>query len=234
MIRTRWLVLVFVLALPLALVARAPATLVTPMLSGQIVAGAPLLCGAAHGTVWDGGCRWHWRDYHGELAWQTDFRGLTPGASIALSGGIQLQGWVGGGPGRIQLAGLDGRLPAALLEQLSPASAEGSLSLTDVSLTWRQQGLSDAGGALRYGGGAISWGNGRGEATVPPLDAVLEPVADGAAVVVTDDGGNLLMRGEVINNSGSLKVFRSWPILLGVSQGGEPADVVFETSRPLW
>jgi ATP-dependent exoDNAse (exonuclease V) alpha subunit len=80
----------------------------------------------------------------------------------------------------------------------------------------------------------MSWNNGRGEATVPPLDAVLEPLADGAALVVTDDNGNLLMRGEVISNSGSLKVFRAWPQLLGVSRGGEPADVVFQTSRPLW
>jgi general secretion pathway protein N len=234
MIRTRWLVLAFVLALPLALVLRAPASLLVPAFSGVPLAGAPLVCGGAHGTVWDGGCRWHWRDYQGDLSWQLDAHGLMPGVAVDLSGGVQLQGWLGAGPGTVVVQGLDGRLPAALLEQMSPASAEGSLNVSSVSLRWQTERLSDVAGSLRYSGGAVSWNNGRGEATVPPLDAVLEPLADGAALVVTDDNGNLLMRGEVISNSGSLKVFRAWPQLLGVSRGGEPADVVFQTSRPLW
>ena len=49
---------------------------------------------------------------------------------------------------------------------------------------------------------------------------------------VVDPDGERLMHARISEGRFHLEVMRAWPLLLGVSQGGSPDDVVFQMSQP--
>lgn len=231
--RKRWLVLTFLLAFPVFLIAGLPASLAVSQLQGLQPMGQPLILRGAAGTVWDGRTAVRWQSLKGQLAWRLDWHGLMPGIALDLTGDARLTGWIGGTPGHYALQVERGRLPAHLLSRFSQFSAEGSLDVDALQLRLENQILVEADGRLRYSGGQVGW-QPNGSATMPPLEAVLTPAPEGAALAVTGPDGEQLMAGSVRGNQGELAVYRAWPALLGVSRGGDNSDVVFQTSAPLW
>ena len=231
MLRTRWLVLVFLVVFVVTLIAGIPASLVASRIPSLPVAGAPLFVGAASGTVWDGSVPLRWRQLNVELDWDLGFRGLTPGLTWSLGGSLKASGWLGGWTEtRVEIS--DGLVPAALIEHVSPFRAEGTLTIDGLRLAVRDQRLVEAAGELRYSGGRAGWKS--GETQVPALLARIEEQPEGGVARVTDPSDTLLMEAGVQGERGFVRVYRAWPALLGVSQGGEPTDVVFESSQPIW
>lgn len=232
MLKVRWLVLVFTVVFLATLIAGIPASLVMSRVPSVPLAGAPLIVGPATGTIWNGAAPVTWRQQRARLDWRVDFHGLMPGVSWGLSGDLALNGWAGARPGAVRLAVEQGRIPAGLIQHVSPFEAEGSLSISDLRLAVSDHRLVEAGGELRYSGGQAGWQ--QGETTLPELVARIEPDPEGALVKVTDPTGTVMMEGRVQGNRGQVQVYRAWPALLGVSRGGTPTDVVFESSQPLW
>src|SRR5690606_35629444 len=110
----------------------------------------------------------------------------------------------------------------------------GRVTGRNLALTFRDKRVTDAAGELAYTGGRASWMTQK-PVTVALLKGVIEPSDDGAAVTISDASqGSVLAQGSIAGNIGALKVFRAWVMMLELSRGGAPEDVVFETSMPLW
>jgi general secretion pathway protein N len=86
-------------------------------------------------------------------------------------------------------------------------------------------------GTLDYSGGTVTWGN-NGAATVPELQGRLSMEGQVPTLQVTDPEGERLVQARIDEGRFHLEVMRAWPLLLGVSEGGSPDDVVFQMSQP--
>lgn len=195
---TPYLILGF-LALLLALVARAPASL----LQKAMPAAVPVRAAAWGGTLWHGqaevlqaGERSFWR-------WEVQPSALLKARlAIALEGqgGLSLRGRLERGPGSWGVAGLSGDVPGHLLQPLLPPgwNLPGDLRLEQVTV--RRKGLdrgpwAAASGQLLWGGGAMQYNLGSQvqSATLPALLVGLG--LDGDTLVLTlaevQSGGTL-------------------------------------------
>ena len=110
--------------------------------------------------------------------------------------------------------------------------ADGTVSLSLLVLELVDENVVDAKGTLDYSGGTVSWGR-DGSASVPPLDARLTMSESGPRLTVTGPEQQQLVLASLEDKTLSVQVRRAWPQLLGVSQGGDPSDVVFRMRRPL-
>lgn len=210
-----------------------PARPLLASLDGTPMGQAPLRLQRIEGVWREGAAHWQWQGLSGRLQWSLDWRGLTPGVQLQLSGDVIASGWLGGRPGAWQVQALDLALPVAPLVRGMPGiQAEGTASIRGLTLIWGKQGPEAAEARLDYTGGNVSWAPGQG-AEVPPLTGLLRHDGAAARLDARDPQGTLLAEGSVENDLASLRVYRAWPMLLGASQGGSPGDVVFETSRPL-
>lgn len=210
-----------------------PAKPVLGPIDGIMLGQAPLKVSRIDGRLWDGSFRWQWQQLAGGLRWRVDWRGLVPGVELFVSGDVVASGWLGGGSGALDIRNLDAAVPLApLIAGMPNISAQGTLSIRGLSLRWTRSGPVAAEGSLGYSGGDVSWAAGQG-ATLPPLHGMLRQQGDAALAEVYSPEGTLLADGRLDGGSAGLRVYRSWPALLGVSQGGNAADIVFETSQQL-
>lgn len=185
---TPYLILGF-LALLLALVARAPASL----LQKAVPAGAPVQVTAWGGSLWHGQAQVMQAGEPGFWRWDLNPAALLTGRlSLALSGqgGVDLQGGVERGLGGWGVTGLSGSVPGRLLQSLLPPgwSLPGDLRLEAVTL--RRAGTArgawrDASGHLGWAGGAMQFNLGSQvqSATLPEL--IMGLSLDGETLVLT-------------------------------------------------
>lgn len=210
-----------------------PAQPVLSRVHGLMLGPAPLELSRIEGRIWQGSARWRWQRHAGTLRWQTRWHGLVPGVQLQLQGDLLLSGWLGGRPGKVMVREMDAAVPVAPFVAAMPnVSAEGTVSLRGLSLNWNGRQLQEANGLLGYSGGEISWAQGQG-ALLPALVGTVRQEGAAAIAEARDPDGTLLAEARVENEIAVLRVYRAWPALLGVSQGGSPSDVVFETSQPL-
>lgn len=231
--RVLTLIGLFLLCLLFFLVRSLPAAPFARHVDGLMIAGAPLQLEQVHGRVWAGDARWRWSTWRGELNWATDWRGLLPGVRLDIAGhGISAQGWLAATPGSAQVRDLSFTVPLSEISRNMPAGrADGTVSGHVDLLRFYRDGSAEVEGALRYGGGRVSWAD--GEATVPPLDGKLFTAHNVAWLVMTDPAETRLLDAKVEDGEAAVRVYRSWPRLLGVSQGGADEDVVFQVAQPL-
>lgn len=211
-----------------------PAAPVIHALGQPRLAGAPLLLSDAGGSVWDGQVSWRWQRQHGRVSWRVDWHGLTPGLYLKAQGGDgSLSGWFGVWPGRLEAGDVKLDVAVAPIAALIPrGGADGRVSGDISRCVWQDNSITALAGKLRYSGGGINWGN-NGHATVPALDGRLFMKDGGAHGQVTGPKQRVLADASLKQGQLHLRVFRAWPMLLGVSQGGAAGDVVFQVSRPL-
>jgi general secretion pathway protein N len=210
-----------------------PAKLVLERLDGIVLGPAELQLSRVDGRLWQGGARWQWQQLSGGLRWQTDWRGLTPGVALNVTGDIVASGWLGSTGGGIDARSIDLALPLApFVRDLPNITADGAISVRGLSLQWSEAGPRAAEGSLAYNGGDVSWAAGQG-ATLPPLQGTLLQDGEAALAQVYSPEGTLLADARLDKEYAQLRVYRAWPALLGASQGGNLADVVFETSQQL-
>lgn len=115
---TPWLLMGLLLLL-VALIVRAPASL----LQKVVPAGSPARVTDWGGTVWAGQAAWRQETAQGLLRWTVSPWWLLAGrmqADVRSAGAVPLQGRVTLGPGRLQLQGLQGEIPTAVLQALLP------------------------------------------------------------------------------------------------------------------
>ena len=100
-----------------------------------------------------------------------------------------------------------------------------------MSLQVADDAIQHVQGTLDYSGGTVTWGR-NGAADVPPLQGRLSMEDQVPSLQVTDPEGERLVQARINEGRFHLEVMRAWPLLLGVSQGGSPDDVVFQMSQP--
>lgn len=235
--RLSFLISVFVVSFLGFLVWMLPAELVVGRVDAVPLGPGRLQLSAPAGRVWDGQTGWRWQQLSGELDWELDWRGMTPGVRLDLrekSGRLRLQGWLSAGSGGdFSARDLELKVPVDMVTDAMPhGGADGYVSGRIEQLDWSGKGFEALSGELRYGGGQARWGR-DGSASVPPLDARLFMEGGAARARVTDPDGRALAEARVGDSDLRFQVFRAWPALLGESGGGDPQDVVFEVTRPL-
>lgn len=210
-----------------------PAAPVVSKLDGLPVAGAPLQLSQVQGRLWEGSAHWRWQRQDGRLRWDIDWRGLTPGVRLALeSGSVAFDGWLSAGPGRFSARELTLNMPVAeIARHIEQGSAEGTVSADVRELDWRDESFEALEGRLKWSGGRVTW-QGGGSADIPPLDGRLFMEGGTARAEVTDPEKQRLAEASVTDGEITFRVFRAWPMLLGVSGGGQASDVVLEVSQP--
>lgn len=225
---------VFIVSLLVCLVALMPAAVVVERVPTLRPGGAPLVLSEARGRWWQGRVDARWREYGGELAWTLDWHGLTPGVRLAMvSNDLSATGWVGIQWNGWRLEQWRASLPVAPFSAEVPqGNADGSVDLVLMNLELADRTVVDAKGTLTYSGGTITWGS-DGSARVPPLDGRLAMVDGAPELTVTGPRQQQLVHARLDNEKLNVRVLRAWPQLLGVSQGGDPSDVVFSMNRPL-
>lgn len=223
----------FLLCLLFFVVRALPAAPFLQRADGLMIAGTPLQVHQVQGRIWAGDARWRWGDWRGEVNWATDWRGLLPGVTLDVAGhGIHARGWLAATPGSVRVQDLDLRVPLAEISRDMPAGqADGTVTGQIPALQWHRDGHVEVEGTLRYGGGQVTWPE--GGASVPPLDGKLYTEHNVAWLVMTDPQQTRLLDARVENGEAALRVYRAWPRLLGVSQGGADDDVVFQVTQPV-
>lgn len=232
----RWTLLapVFVVSLLIWLLWAFPAAPLVQRADGLMLAGAPLNVSDVRGRIWNGQARWGWQQRRGELAWRVARQGWRPALAIALqSGEIRLSGQFSGGREHVDVRELDIRVPLiTVTEGFEQGSASGWLEGRVDRLAWRRAGSVQAQGQFSYSGGEITWPP-DGRAGVPALQARLFDEDNQARLLVDTADGQSLMEGRLTGEEAEIRVFRAWPRLLGVSQGGQDEDVVFQVTERL-
>jgi hypothetical protein len=145
------------LALVLALLVRAPASL----LQKAVPAGAPFTVQAWGGTIWSGQALLHQGADDSFLTWRLHPLRLAAGrlaATVQVRGALGLGGELELGRGFWQLGGLQGSVPAALLQSLLPAGWQFQGSVQARGLVLARAGTVR--GPWRAGGGQLQWGGG--------------------------------------------------------------------------
>lgn len=231
--RARILMLVFVVSLLVFGLWRLPAAPVLAQLDGVQIDGQPLQLERVQGRIWDGKAQWAWADQQGHFGWALAWRGLRPGANLVLTSAAgSLRGWATGTPSRVTLEEVRVDVALAPLSRgLGVGQAEGEVLGLLSRVSWQRSGLLQVDGVLHYGGGSVRWQGGGAEA--PPLEARLFNEGEVARMVTTAPDGATVADAQVKDGLAQVRVYRVWPRLLGVSQGGSDEDVVFEVSQPL-
>lgn len=234
----KWiLALLFVVSLIVFLVILMPAAVLVERVPALRPGGAPLVLESPRGPWWNAQVNWRWQQLQGVLDWELDWHGLTPGVSLAArtSSGdeARISGWLGGsGEQNWSVEQLRLALPVALIaERIPQGNADGRADATVMALTVSDGLIEDAQATLQYSGGTVTWGN-NGSANVPVLQGRVSMEASVPTLVVTDPDDTLLMNARLSEGRFQLAVMRAWPQLLGVSQGGDADDVVFQMSQP--
>lgn len=234
----KWiLALLFVASLMVFLVILMPAAVLVERVPALRPGGAPLVLDAARGPWWSAQVNWRWKQLQGVLDWQLDWHGLTPGVSLAArtttGPEARINGWLGGaGQQDWSVEQMRITLPVELVaEQVPQGNADGRVDATIMALAVSGGEVAEAQATLQYSGGTVTWGR-DGSATVPVLQGKVSMTATGPGLQVTDPDGRTLMNAGLAEGRFQLAVLRAWPQLLGVSQGGNADDVVFQMSQP--
>ncbi|WP_133492882.1 MULTISPECIES: type II secretion system protein N [Alcanivorax] len=224
---------VFVVSLILFLIVLMPAAVLVERIPQLRPGGAPLTVADARGRWWSGSAAVSWRDQQGRARWEVNWHGLTPGLDLAMvSNDLDVQGWLGAAWGNWRLEQWRASVPVAMVSRYIPqGQADGTVRVTLIALELADDAVVDAKGTLDYSGGTVGWGRGE-SAPVPPLQGRLSMMETGPSLVVTDPEQKKVVAARVAEQKLNVQVFRAWPQLLGVSQGGDPSDVVFQMSQP--
>ena len=234
----KWiLALLFVVSLVLFLAVLMPAAVLVERVPALRPGGAPLLLESPRGPWWAGQVNWRWQKLQGVLEWQLDWHGLTPGlmlsARTSQGDDARIRGWIGGaGQQDWSVEQLRLTLPVALVaERVPQGDADGRVDATIMALSVSGGQIEEAQATLQYSGGTVTWGR-NGSATVPVLEGRVSMEGDVPSLQVTDPEGTALLNASLAEGRFQLAVLRAWPQLLGVSQGGNADDVVFQMSQP--
>lgn len=224
---------IFLTSLCVFLIVLMPAAVVVERLPALRPAGAPLVLSDARGRWWQGSVAVRWQQLQGRLNWQLDWHGLTPGVRVDLDAGkLEAHGWLGGSAGNWRLEQWHATVPVPLVARHVPqGNATGLVDVTLMALELDDGVVVDARGLLHYDGGRVTWGR-DGAASVPPLEGRLTMKEGGPVLSVTGPRQQELVQVDIRDGRLNVRVHRAWPQLLGVSQGGNPADVVFRMSQP--
>lgn len=224
---------VFLLSLLCWLIWSFPAAPVLQRVESIPLGEESLRIGEVRGLVREGSLDWYWQAYQGRLDWRLAWKGARPGLDLRLYGhDAQLQGWASGTPGSLLLRDLRLDAPVSLVgDELPDHGAEGRVTGTLGRLSWRPGQVPAVDGSLRYSGGRMAWPE--GEADVPPLEGDLYNEGDAGWLVVRDPQGTRLMDGRLSAEEAEFRLYRAWPVLLGVSEGGNPDDVIFQVTERL-
>ena len=229
------LALLFSASLLMFLLLLMPAAVLVERVPPLRPGGAPLVLTNPQGLWWDGQADWQWQRRQGSVKWALDWHGLVPGLALKMHSNddaARLSGWLGADWGDWQLQQTRLSLPVALVaDHIPQGSADGRVDATLMQITFGDGKIKALQGTLQYGGGTVTWGR-NGSATVPVLQGRLSMDNEQPALQVVGPESESLVDARLADGRFELEVRRAWPMLLGVSQGGNPEDVVFQMSQP--
>ncbi|WP_111656940.1 type II secretion system protein N [Isoalcanivorax indicus] len=206
------------------------ATVLAPLRAIDAEAERPIIT-RIRGVWWDGSVQGNWQGHRFLGRWTLQRRGLTPGLRLSVEAGdFHASGWAGGGWRGWRLEQWLVTLPVLLVEDLLPdIRAEGMVEIRINALTRRDNAVERADGALRYGGGKVSWGE-LDPVSVPPLDGVLSLVETYPEFSMTGPGGETLLRARLEQQAVSLRAYGALPQLFGLTEDGDPEGEIFHSS----
>lgn len=230
---TGLLIAVFLLSLVGWALYYLPAQVVVSRVPTLQLAGSTLTVNASGGRAWQGQARWHWQHFVGDVSWQLDWHGLTPGVDITLTGpnGLRVQGWLTSNGGEFRADQLQLALPLSVVLAGQPQlAATGSVQGRIQQFHWHN-GIKALQGKLYYTGGSGHWRN--QAAVLPVMNAKLAMQQDTAVVLVTDSHQGVLAKASLdANNRGEVKVYRRYAEAVGLASGsGSSNAVIFKMSR---
>ncbi len=236
---TPYLLLGF-LALLLALLARAPASL----LQKAVPAGLPVQVSAWGGTVWQGQAGLQLGGQPGFLEWRLLPKRLLAGRlamDLQSRGEMTLSGHAELGTSSWALSRLQGDIPSSLLQALLPPgwSLPGAVQAENLALARRGHGSgawTAAGGRLRWAGGPMQYRleNQTQAATLPALVVNVLLEGDTLVLALNEEAGNLGLALLRLQADGTVearvreRLLRYTP---GYRSSGGDADAVVVTVR---
>lgn len=228
------LILVFLLAFGVFLIALMPAAVMTPLLPAPATNDASLPTPKLYGLWWNGQGKAQWEGQRLGMTWRLDWRGLTPGLELAFeSGQMNATGWLGVDWGDWRLEHWQASIPIALLNDFLPqGQADGQLNISLSQLSLAGTEIRTIRGNLAYSGGNVTLGPGM-ERVVPAIEGTLEMEKGIPILTVTGPDQQSLAHANLTGKTLTLEVFRALPALLKMSEGGNATDVVFSTRQDL-
>ena len=228
------------LVLLLALVARAPASL----LQKAVPAALPLKVSAWGGTVWQGQAAMLLGETPGFLDWRLQPKRLLAGrlaADIQSRGELGLAAHVELGMSGWLLSDVRGDIPSSVLQALLPPgwSLPGSVQAENLLLARRGHGAGpwqSAGGRLRWDGGVMQYtlNNQSQAATLPAVTVDLRLEGETLVLALNEEAGNLglaLLRLEPDGNVETRLRERLLRYTPGYRSSGGDADAIVVTAR---
>ncbi|HEX4869511.1 MAG TPA: type II secretion system protein N [Moraxellaceae bacterium] len=236
---TPYLILGFA-ALLLALVARAPASL----LQKAVTPSLPFQVSAWGGTLWNGQAALVQAGEPGFWRWRLQPAALLRGRAalqLEATGALALHGRLERGPGGWAARGLRGSVPARLVQPLLPPgwSLPGEFELSGVDLARRgltRGAWSAAAGQLRWAGGAMQFtlGSQAQSATLPPLVASLRREGDALVLSLAEEAGGGVLADVKVAADGAVETRLRERLLRysGRTSGTSPDAVVVTSVQP--
>lgn len=222
---------VFVLSFLLFMVVLMPASIVTAYWPTDNDSPPPP---RLYGVWWQGQGLFDLEGLPLKLGWELDWHGLTPGLLLSVrSGDIRATGWVGADWGDWRLENWRASLPAETVNPFLPqGKASGTVAIALQELLYRDSVIAQIQGELHFDGGQVALSEGL-NLDVPALLGTLTMEHNQPVLRVTGPQQQSLASATLNGNTLSLDVFRAFPLLLKMSEGGNATDVVFSTHQQL-
>lgn len=126
-----------------------------------------------------------------------------------------------------------------LIRQSGGAMIEGEVMIDRLTMAWADNRITRAEGLGRWDGGLVTWpmGDQRGRAEFPPMQATMDTTQGGAALSVSEQGGQGPAADATVfwNGMLELRVYKRMVDLAGQPwpDSASPGDVVFRVRQPL-
>lgn len=198
---------------------------------GLVIADSGLTVKQVSGRLWQGQTTLQWQQHQVNVKWKLNWSGLRPGARFWLDAGeLQANGWLSPGFGRLLARDVELRVPVDEISRYIPEGQADGLAMGTINHIHLGQDAPSADGHFKYSGGQASWPP-DGQATIPPLDGHITTEGDAIALQVTDPSQVPVFAGRLDQEGVDFRIFRAWARILGVSEGGDDSDVVFQVQE---
>lgn len=219
---------IFLLSFLGFMIAGVPAAMVFSPLVAMDAGGEHPVIARVQGVWWNGGMHGRWRGQHFSTRWGVQWRRFRPGLQLnAEVGDLEASGWLGAGLDALRLEHWRIVMPMSLVETLVPdVKADGVLEVDIQTMLLSDRTVQHIDGQLRFGGGAVSWGEFE-NIGVPSLNGKMLMQASYPELSVSGPEGQALLSARIEQQQLLLSVYGAALVLFGISEEADPSVEIF-------